>query len=64
VFLGLYVDDILLTGNDDMEIQALKHYLDQASKIKDLGEAHYFLGLEILSSPNRGRSDSNPKEAC
>jgi len=51
VFFRVYVDDILLTGNELMEMQNLKSYLDQAFKIKDFGEANYFLRLAILTVP-------------
>ncbi|KAK4382085.1 Retrovirus-related Pol polyprotein from transposon RE1 [Sesamum angolense] len=45
--LLVYVDDILLTGSSLEEIQAVKCYLHDLFTIKDIGEARYFLGLEI-----------------
>ncbi|CAL0315661.1 unnamed protein product [Lupinus luteus] len=46
----VYVDDLVLTGNDSSQIQYVKHTLDIAYKIKDLGKLRYFLGLEIARS--------------
>ena len=51
LFVAIYVDDILVTGYDESEISDLKAYLDTAFKIKDLGFVNYFLGLEVLRSP-------------
>lgn len=47
----VYIDDILLSGNDAQEMFSLKLLLDKQFKIKDLGHLHYFLGLEELSEP-------------
>ena len=46
----VYVDDILLTGNNVSLIDTLKAALHSAFSIKDLGEAKYYLGLEVSRS--------------
>ncbi|KAK1565777.1 hypothetical protein Q3G72_034774 [Acer saccharum] len=46
--LIVYVDDIILTGNDDDEVQKLKGFLAREFEIKDLGGLKYFLGMEIV----------------
>jgi len=51
VFLAVYVDDIIVTGNDTTEIATLKTFLDNQFKIKDLGELNYFLGMEVTKFP-------------
>ncbi|XP_071681833.1 uncharacterized protein [Lolium perenne] len=45
--LVVYVDDIVITGNDDEEIQRLKKTLARIFEVKDLGSLHYFLGIEV-----------------
>ncbi|KAL2240879.1 UNVERIFIED_CONTAM: UDP-glycosyltransferase 1 [Sesamum indicum] len=45
--LLVYVDDILITGPSLDDIAQVKSYLHQLFTIKDLGDARYFLGLEI-----------------
>ncbi|KAK9079684.1 hypothetical protein SSX86_001357 [Deinandra increscens subsp. villosa] len=52
VHLVVYVDDILLTSNNFEEISALKAFLNDNFKIKDLGHLNYCLGIEVVSVPN------------
>ncbi|XP_028186563.1 uncharacterized protein LOC114373253 [Glycine soja] len=42
--LLVYVDDIVLSGNDLAEIQSITQLLDNAFKIKDLGDPRYLKG--------------------
>ena len=46
-FLVLYVDDILLIGNDVGMLSSVKASLSRNFSMKDLGEATYVLGIRI-----------------
>ena len=48
VFLLLYVDDILLIGNDVGALSSVKVWLAEQFDMKDLGEANYVLGIRII----------------
>ncbi|XP_024641636.1 uncharacterized mitochondrial protein AtMg00810-like [Medicago truncatula] len=48
--LLVYVDDIVLAGNDLDEIQLIKNSLHNVFGIKDLGILKFFLGLEVAHS--------------
>ena len=53
IILGLYVDDILLAANDTNLLLETKQMLSCSFDMKDLGEAHYVLGIEILRDRSR-----------
>jgi len=46
----VYVDDIILAGNDKEEIDRIREALNKIFKTKDLGDLKYFLGLEVARS--------------
>ncbi|MBT1552616.1 hypothetical protein KK474_28575, partial [Klebsiella pneumoniae] len=46
-FLVLYVDDILIIGNDVGMISSIKLWLSSNFSMKDLGDATYILGIKI-----------------
>ena len=48
--LIIYVDDMIVTGDDTMEIERLQGHLSSKFKMKDLGGLKYFLGIEVAKS--------------
>lgn len=47
IFLLLYVDNIIITGNDNSQISNLVYTLKVTFELKDLGILNYFLGIQI-----------------
>ncbi|KAK8715626.1 hypothetical protein V6N13_042955 [Hibiscus sabdariffa] len=52
-FLILYVEDILIIGNDIPTLQSVKAWLSSCFSMKDLGEATYILGVKIYRDRSR-----------
>lgn len=47
LFLLEYVDDILVASDSDQVLHDFKDFLGATFKLRDLGAAYNFLGLEI-----------------
>ena len=52
-FLLLYVDDILLVGNDVPMLQETNRSLERCFQMKNLGEATFILGIKIYRDRSR-----------
>ncbi|XP_016648288.1 PREDICTED: uncharacterized mitochondrial protein AtMg00810-like [Prunus mume] len=48
--LLVYVDDVILAGNNLEDIENTKLFLAKQFKLKDLGQLKYFLGIEVARS--------------
>jgi hypothetical protein len=51
IVIVIYVDDLIIIGDNDVDIFDLKKLLKQKFEMKDLGELHYFLGIEVIQFP-------------
>ena len=51
--LIVYVDDIIIIGNNLEEIKELEEHLDKNFKVKQLGPLKYYLGIEFARSSER-----------
>ena len=52
VILLIYVDDIIITGDNSNNIEELVSYLNKAFALKDLGELNFFLGIQVNRNQN------------
>lgn len=49
VIVLVYVDDIVITGSDDLFVARIITQLGESFALKDLGTLSYFLGIEVLA---------------
>ena len=52
MILIAYVDDIIVIGNDRVEIERIKKKLACDFEMKDLGNLRYFLKMEVARNKN------------
>jgi hypothetical protein len=50
VVVGVYVDDLIITGMDRDNIRSFKEEMVATFKMSDLSLLHYYLGIEVKQS--------------
>jgi len=53
-FIPSWVDDLLLVGSGDEQVQEAKETLERGFKIKDLGEVSTYLGMQVSRNKSEG----------
>ncbi|CAA7062673.1 unnamed protein product [Microthlaspi erraticum] len=51
LYVLVYVDDLIIGGNDPAAIAEFQAYLSTCFHMKDLGKLKYFLGIEVARNP-------------
>jgi histone deacetylase 1/2 len=52
MFMLIYVDDIIVTSSSDEAVTTLLKDLGASFALKDLGDLHYFLGMQVKKTRN------------
>ena len=53
LIIGVFVDDIVICGNDGSRIAEVKKSLSKRFKVKDLGKLKYFLGVNVVQNHHK-----------
>ncbi|XP_016185964.1 uncharacterized protein LOC107627654 [Arachis ipaensis] len=53
-FVLVYVDDIIITGESEQHIRRFIDKLNAKFSLKDLGDLHYFLGVQVAKTKTGG----------
>ena len=54
MFIGVYVDDIILAAKNEKQLKQVKEKLSSKFDIMDLDELKYFLGMKIEQNKEAG----------
>ena len=52
LFIIIYVDDLVIEGEHFVDIEHIKKLLSSRLEMKDMKELHYFLGIEVIRTPD------------
>ncbi|MCO5548280.1 hypothetical protein L7F22_001737 [Adiantum nelumboides] len=58
VLITIYVDDLIIVGDSEIEIEHVKGLLKKEFEMKDLGELRYFLGLDVICKTEKPHLDA------
>jgi hypothetical protein len=51
LIVGVYVDDLIITGGDSGELQRFKEEMKRKFQMSDLGALSYYLGIQVIQGP-------------
>ena len=51
IVIVIYVDDLIIRGDNMDEVEHVKGLLKKQFDMKDLGDLRYFLGIEVICTP-------------
>ena len=53
VFIGIFVDDLIMLSDSKVELTEIKATLSTALKMKDLGEIKYYLCITVVRDEDK-----------